>query len=140
MLLHSLTFPNIADVHVMGKDAQDVRRSALVVGPHELKIDTTGLKAGETPYSLVAESSPTAVWVLISRFGRLLWRCQAVCNIGAHKKSTCILGLEALGVEFGVEGTAIFERSHGITSANRFFSLCFRWCNSEPDDGISFEV
>lgn len=109
--------PNISDVHTMGKVIECLGAKVEVLGPHDLRIDTTGVDSWVTPYQLVAKmrASTAVLGPLLARFGKAVVAMPGGCNIGARKIDMHMLGLEALGVEFKVDHGNIYASApHGL--------------------------
>lgn len=110
--------PNISDVHTMGKVLEYLGATIDVLGPHELRIDTSTVDSWVTPYELVAKmrASTAVLGPLLGRFGKAVVAMPGGCNIGARKIDMHMLGLEALGVEFNVDhGNIHASAPHGLT-------------------------
>ncbi|WP_251158896.1 UDP-N-acetylglucosamine 1-carboxyvinyltransferase [Caniella muris] len=109
--------PNISDVHTMGKVIECLGAKVEVLGPHDLRIDTTNVDSWVTPYQLVAKmrASTAVLGPLLARFGKAVVAMPGGCNIGARKIDMHMLGLEALGVEFKVDHGNIYASApHGL--------------------------
>lgn len=112
--------PFISDIEIMSEVLEQLGATVFRDG-HTLTIDTADVDRFETPYELVSKmrASISVLGPLIGRFGEARVAMPGGCQIGARKIDMHLVGLEALGVKFGVEhGVLVATTPNELHGAN----------------------
>ena len=112
--------PFISDIEIMSEVLEQLGATVSRDG-HTLTIDTADVDRFETPYELVSKmrASISVLGPLIGRFGEARVAMPGGCQIGARKIDMHLVGLEALGVKFGVEhGVLVATTPNELHGAN----------------------
>ncbi len=112
--------PQIADVTIMAQVLK-VLGAGVEHIKHELTIDTSTVDKFETPYELVKQmrASIAVLGPLLGRFGKAVVAMPGGCQIGERKLDLHLLGLEALGVKFELDGGYIYASApNGLVGAD----------------------